>query len=173
MKTLEINQKKAFETKVLLLEVIKEPSSFKDNDGLKIALKSQRGLANFSDENRGIEPCSLNTLKNASELVLDRGFVELNELRINAKDAIEGASVGIKVSKSTRVGLRNTVDDLELKLSLTQESNVLLSTIVSELRRELKVMAYSTARLKERQETYQFINSKVEAKLSYIGNREV
>ena len=173
MKTLEVNQKKVIETKSLLLEIIKEPSKFRNIKALTPVLKSQSGLAKFSDSERDIVSCSLNTLKSASESLLDRGFIELDELRINAKNAIEAVVVGNKATKSTQTGLRHKVDELESKLSTVQKSNFLLTTIISELRSELKKMAHSNDSSEHRKTTYQEVNRKIEAKLSYVHHGEV
>ncbi|AZG74810.1 hypothetical protein [Shewanella livingstonensis] len=170
MKSFEVNQKKIIATKSLLLEIITAPSDFKGIEKLVLALKSQNGLAKFSDNERNITPCSLNTLKSASESLLDRGFLELDELRVNAKDAIETVVIGYKAIKSTRTGLKNKVDELELKLGTMQKSHFLLSTLICELRRELRQMAYSSDSVKQRKITYQEMNSKIEAKLSYTQN---
>ena len=161
------------ETKSLLREIIKEPSSFKDIEALTPALKSQSGLAKYKDSERNIAPSSLNTLKSASESLLDRGFTELDELRINAKDAIEKFVIGNKVTKSTRTGLRNKVDELESKLNTVRKSNFLLTTMISELRDELKQMAYSSKDLEVKIAIYQEFNRSVKAKLSYISHGEV
>ncbi|OZS42683.1 hypothetical protein [Photobacterium sanguinicancri] len=173
MKILEVNQKKVTETKSLLLEIIKDPSSFRGIEALTPALRSQGGLAKFSNSKRDIVSCSLNTLKSASELLLDRGFIELDELRINAKNAIEAVVVGNKATKSTKTGLRHKVDEIESKLSTMQKSNFLLTTIISELRSELKKMAHSDDSSQQRNATYQSLNRKIEAKLSYVNHGEV
>jgi len=173
MKTLEVNQIKIIETKSLLLEIIKTPSKFKDVDALITALSSQQGLAKFSDHERDISPCSLNTFKSASESLLERGFVELDELRINAKDAIEVVEVGSKTTKATKAGLRNIVDVLESELITMKKSNFLLGTIITELRGELKKMAYSNEMLDKKKSSYQELNRKIEAKLSYVLDGEV
>jgi len=173
MKTLEINQKKVIETKLLLLEIIKNPSSFKGIEALMVALKSQGGLAKFSDSEREIACCSLNTLKSASESLLDRGFTELNELRINAKDAIEAVEVGNKATKSTRTGLRNKIDEQESKLNSMKKSNFLLTTIITELRSQFKELAYSNDRSEKKKTIYEDVNRKIEAKLNYTHHGEV
>jgi len=173
MKTLEVNQKKVMKTKLLLLEIIKEPSRYSSIKTLTPALKSQRELAKFTNSERDITSCSLNTLKSASETLLERGFIELDELRINAKDAIEAVVIGNKVTKSTRTGLKNKVDELESKLITIQKSNFLLTTITSDLRSDLKNMAYSNDSSENRKKKYHELNSKIEAKLSYLRNSDV
>lgn len=167
MDTLEINQQKVIETKVLLKEIIGEPVPFKDDLSLKSALKSQGGLAKHSNPERGIASCSLNTLKSASESLLERGFTELDELRVNARDAIESTVVGNKATKTTLIGLRHKVDDLEYELSIMQKSNFLLTTIICELRGELKRMALSTESGEFQESEYRRINRKIEIELNY------
>jgi len=171
MKTLEVNQNKVIDTKLLLLDIIKKPSNFKGIEALITALRSQDGLAKFS--NSEIPPCSLNTLKSASESLLDRGFIELDELRVNAKDAIEAVAIGNKATKTTRTGLRHTVNELESQLDTTRKSNFLLTTMITELRSELKRMAYSNDTPEYKKAIYQEINKRVEAKLSYLAHSEV
>jgi hypothetical protein len=173
MSELEHNHKKIIETKSLLLEIIKNPENFKATEPLILALKSQMALAKFTDGERGIVACSLNTVKSAAERILDRGFTELNELRINAHDAIMAAIEGEKANRTTRTGLKLTVSDLETKLNITKKSNFLLTMIVSELRAELKKIAFSNNSKKQNEEQYREINRRVEAKLSYTLNGEI
>ncbi|MGI2002190.1 hypothetical protein [Shewanella frigidimarina] len=173
MKTLEVNQKKIIETKALLLSIITSPLDFIGIEILLIALKSQSGLAKFSDIERNIYPCSLNTLKSASESLLDRGFLELDELRIKARDGIDAAAIGDKAIKSTRAGLKNKVGELEVKLDTMHKCHFLLSIMISELRRDLKQMAYSSDSFEQRRITYQEMNKKIKAKLSFTQNGEV
>ncbi|MEZ8701995.1 hypothetical protein EDB69_3736 [Vibrio crassostreae] len=167
MKTLEINQIKVLNTIALLKKIIHDALSFKDDLSLKSALKSQGGLAKLSIPERGISPCSLNTLKNASESLLERGFKELDELRINAKDAIEKELVGNKENKNTRTGLTHKVNNLEHQLSITEKSNFLLSMIISELRDELKKMALSNESREFKESEYHRINKKIQTELNY------
>ena len=93
-KNKETNQKTILATEVLLLEIIKSPDEFKNNDGLVKALKSQGGLAKYEDDERHIGTVSINTVKSLSELLLDDGFEGFDRLRINARDAIEKALNG-------------------------------------------------------------------------------
>ena len=170
MNTLEINQKKVLETKALLTEVIREPMPFKGDTTLKSALKSQGALAMYLNEERDIASCSLNTLKSASESLLNRGFVELDELRINAKNALESATLGKKATTKTRTGLKHKVDELQDKLRTMKKSNFLQSCFIEELRVELKKMAYSNQSSEQAKEMYQEFNKRLEAKLSFTLN---
>lgn len=167
MNTLDINQQKVIETKALLKEIISEPVSFKDDISLKSGLKSQGGLAKYSNSERGIAPCSLNTIKSASESLLERGFIELDELRVNAKHAIENTVIGNKATRSTRTGLKNMVDGLGHELCIMRKSNFLLTTIISELRGDLKKMALSKKTREFKESEYHRINQKIEIELNY------
>lgn len=173
MNALEQNHKKIVETKKLLLEIVKEPQHFKAVERLKLALKSQMMLAKFTDEERGIVGCSLNTLKNVSEGLLDRGFLELDELRINARNAIMGAIEGEKANKSTRTGLKHKVSNLESKLNIANKRDFLLTMMITELRAELKKMALSNDSAEQKEARYREINRQVEAKLSYTLDGEI
>jgi hypothetical protein len=167
MTTLDVNQQKVFETKALLKDIIAEAVPFKDDLSLKSALRSQGALAKYSNSERGIASCTLNTLKSASESLLERGFIELDELRINAKDAIESAVIGNKATKSTRTGLMHKVNDLEYELCIMQKSNFLLTAIIDELRGELKKMALSTESREFQESEYRRINRTIEIELNY------
>ena len=167
------NQNKVQETKLLLTSVINDPVPFKEDDALKLALRSQGGLAKYNNEERSILACSLNTLKSASELRLNRGFVELDELRINAKDALENASLGKNTTTQTRTGLKHKADELQAQLNIMKKSNFLLSTVVEELRGKLKQMAYSNQNPEQAQAMYHEYNKRLEAKLSYTLDGEV
>ncbi|EOW9298794.1 hypothetical protein ACN25S_003142 [Vibrio cholerae] len=176
MKVLEKKQTKVIETEKLLREIIKSPTEFKDDEELLKALKSQTGIAKYQDQNRIIEPCSLNTLKSNADALLERGFLSLDELRINAKSAIEEAhheETASKGNKQTAVGLKHKVAELESELGATQRSNFLLTVMVSELRSRLKQLAKHEGTVEERQELYREHNRKIEAQMNYILNGEV
>jgi len=167
MNTLEINQKKVLETKVLLIEIIKEPLPFKDDTTLKSALKSQGGLAMYLNDDRDIASCSLNTLKSASESLLTRGFVELDELRMNARDELESAELGKKATTKTRTGLKQKVNELQTQLNTMKKINFFQSIILEEFCNKLKELAYSNPSPEEVQIMYNELNKRLEAKLSY------
>ncbi len=176
MKVLEKNQTKVLETEKLLREIITSPAEFKDDEVLVKALKSQSGIAKYQNEERNIEPCSLNTLKSNAEALLERGFVSLDELRINSKLAIEAAHHDKKASKGNKrtvVGLKHKVAELESELDAAQRSNFLLTVMVSELRSQLKQLAVHKGTVEERQELYRVHNEKIEAELNYTLNGEV
>lgn len=167
----EANQRKILETKALLIDIIKSPDQFNEDVTLKSALRSQGGLAKYS--NNSIVSCSLNTLKSVSELLLTRGFTELDELRINARDAIEHTYFDKKVTKNTRIGLKYKVDELQIQLDTMKKSNFLLSTIIEELRGQLKFIAYSKKSSEQTKDILNDYNKRLEVKLSYILDSEV
>ncbi|XNS81069.1 hypothetical protein AB6D09_017840 [Vibrio cyclitrophicus] len=170
---LEKNQQKIIETKALLLKIIKNPIQYKDAHDLTTALKTQAGFASYSNKEHDISSCSLNTFKANAESLLDRGFIEINELRINAKDAIESAIASSKPLKNTKAGLRHKVDSLEAERDSLQKANFLQSVIINELRGALKEMALSTDTVEQRHEKLKYVNKVVEAKLSYTINGEL
>lgn len=172
MASLEVNNIKVIETKAWLIDIIKYPSKYRGIPELNLALKSQTGLAKMTDHERHIVSCSLNTLKSSSESLLENGFAELDTLRINAKEAIEAVTIEHRAGKATRVTLKNKVFELESKLNQIQKSNLLLSTIVSELRRELKLMVYSENNLEQRKSRYNDLNRIIEVKFSFAVNGE-
>ncbi|TOO00090.1 hypothetical protein CGH44_24335, partial [Vibrio parahaemolyticus] len=119
---------------------------------------------------------SLNTVKSISEALLERGFLSLDELRINAKLAIEAARLDEKASKGNKqtvVGLKHKVSELESELDAAQRSNSLLTVMVSELRSRLKQLANHEGTVEERQELYREHNRKIEAQMNFTLNGEV
>ncbi|NQX97872.1 MAG: hypothetical protein HRT73_08345 [Flavobacteriales bacterium] len=158
---------------MLLTEVIKDPLKFKGDATLKLALKSQTGLAKYLNEEYEIASCSLNTLKNASEYLLPRGFVELDELRINTKIALESIELDKKTKTQTRAGLKDKVDELRTQLFALRKSHFLQSCIIEESRSELKKMAYSNQASEQAQRMYLEFNERLEEKLSYTLDGEL
>ena len=173
MSTLEVNNSKVLHTKELLIEIINEPVKFKNDHTLKTSLKSQIGLAKYINKERLIYQCSLNTLKTASELLLERGFIELNELRINARDALESASFHKHVKSHTREALKNKIDLLQIQLTTMQKSNFLLSTIIDELRGQLTQLADINKSREQVRAMHIEYNKRLEAKLSFAFDNEV
>ena len=171
-KNKEINQRTILATEALLLEIIKSPDGFKNNDVLVKALKSQGGLANYEDAERLIGTVSINTVKSLSELLLDDGFSGFDRLRINARDAIEKA-LKRKVKKSNEQSARQKLASTEERLAITQQSNFLLNTVIKEMRAHLKAMALQDGTDEERLKRYKDINKKVEAQLNYVNHGEV
>ncbi|EIV8655702.1 hypothetical protein MA790_003919 [Vibrio parahaemolyticus] len=176
MKVLEKNQVKVLETEKLLREVITAPTEFKDDEELVMALKSQSAIAKYQNKKRNIAPCSLNTVKSISETLLVRGFLSLDELRINAKKAIEkanGEEIATKGNKQSKAGLERRVSELESELDVARRSNSLLIAMVSELRSKLKQVANHEGTTEERQELYRDHNRTIEAQMNYTLNGEV
>ncbi|ELA9875815.1 hypothetical protein V4F55_003480 [Vibrio parahaemolyticus] len=176
MKVLEKNQIKILETEKLLREVITTPAEFKNDEELLKALKSQSGIAKYQNQERNITSCSLNTVKSISEALLERGFVSLDELRINAKLAIEGAlhnETTSKGNKPTVTGLNIQKEELKAELDAAQRSNSLLTAMVIELRSNLKQLANHEGTVEERQELYREHNRKIEAQMNFTLNGEV
>ncbi|WP_375748384.1 hypothetical protein [Vibrio sp. HN007] len=176
MKVLEKNQTKVLETEKFLREIITSPTEFKGNEELIKALNSQTGIAKYENPERNIPSCSLNTLKSNSEALLDRGFLSLDELRINAKLAINSVPYGEKSTrgnKQTATGLKHKVSELEAQLDAAQRSNALLTAMVMEMRSKLKQLAMHEGTQEERQELYRVHNRKLEAQMNYTLNGEM
>ena len=171
-KNKENNQRTILATEALLLEIIKSPDEFKNNDDLVKSLKSQGGLAKYEDAERHIGAVAINTVKSLSELLLDDGFDGFDRLRINARDAIEKALKG-KIKKSNEESARQKLASTEETLAITQQSNFLLNTVIKEMRAHLKAMALQDGTDEERLKRYKDINKKVEAQLNYANHGEV
>ncbi|MCW4446658.1 hypothetical protein OHV10_20680 [Vibrio splendidus] len=177
MKVLEKNQTKILETETLLKEIITTPAEFKDDEVLVKALKSQSGIAKYQNEDRKITSCSLNTVKSISEALLERGFLSLDELRINAKEKIDEAQNDAGTAKGskrkTKADLESEKAELKSELDAAQRSNFLTLVIISELRSKLKQLAVHEGAVEERLELYREHNRKIEAELSYALDGEL
>lgn len=171
-KNKENNQRTILATEALLLEIIRSPDEFKNNDGLVKALKSQGGLAKYENAERHIGTVAINTVKSLSELLLGDGFDGFDRLRINARDAIDKALTG-KIKKSNAENARQKLASTEETLAITQQSNFLLNTVIKEMRAHLKAMAMQDGTDEERLKRYKDINKKVEAQLNYVNYGEV
>lgn len=167
MQTLERNQEKILNTKKLLLKVIESPEKYRNNESLLGALASQSKLAKYSDESLKIVACSLNTMKNIADSLLDRGFAELDELRKNARDCVLEVECDNAENEKTKSGAVRKSKRLELELDETRRSNFLLSLIIKELRCKIKQIAESDDSKELRIDMYKDVDEKVELQLNY------
>lgn len=118
----------------LLKLISRQPTRFSKNEEILGALKSQNALARLrlSFEDGGIHntktPMSINTLKAHADILLERGFKDLDALRMAASRAIENLERKNKNSttKRTKSGLARLVIDLEEQLQKQQRTNMLL-----------------------------------------------
>ena len=175
MKTLKKNQKKVYSTIQLLKDVISSPEKFTCDDDLLKALKSQSAIAQYTNHDRDIKSCSLNTLKVNSNHFLERGFISLDELRIKAKRSIDTSRINTALPKGNKqsiAGLKILTKELEIKLDTALRSNFLLIAIISELRARLKELTEHEGTIDEKRELYRYINRKIEAELSYTLNED-
>ena len=67
-----------------LRQVCKSPDAYKKDEDLRAALKSQGGLAKYTNNDFDIIPSSINTIKRVSYEAIDGGFEALDDLRKGA-----------------------------------------------------------------------------------------
>ncbi|CED59188.1 Putative uncharacterized protein [Moritella viscosa] len=170
MDTLEHNQQKILRTHELLNEIIKKPEPFLQDGELKTALVSQGSLAKYINKERGIVACSLNTYKTASESLLPRGFVEINQLRVVANNTINDTKSKTKTASAKRrvAALEEKVNDLDSQLKSEKKMTVLLTLTNTELLSKLKELAYSTDSVEARESAYKDAEQSFKAKLAYL-----
>lgn len=173
MQAKEVNQIKVFRLKTLLKEVINNPADFEKDKVLVASLQSQGGIAKYENTDKDIAACSLNTLKRTSDDLLERGFLSLDELRLNAKVAIEEVKPAAKANKKTKTGLNHTIAELEAQLDIVHRSNFLLTTIIKELCSKLKGLSEHDGSVEERKELYRIHHKLIEAELTYTLNGEL
>lgn len=173
MKVLQKNQDKVSNTRVLLINIINEPEKYNTPE-IQNALSSQRKLAAFSSEEYALTSCTLNTLKSAAEYCLPRGFIELNELRQNAKIAFEKETDKDSNSNhNTKAYFKERLKNVETELDKSKRTIMGLTTIIGEMSSELARMANSSNMTNEkRQAIYQDVNNKLQYKLSFtLGSK--
>ena len=165
MNSKDANEQKVVNSQKLLKEIITIPANFIDNETVQVSLKSQGGFAKLELPEYEISPCSLNTLKTASSTLLNRGFIELDELRLNARIAIEDAKVSTVVNTNTRTALKYKIAELKKKNLILMNRHNEMRNIVSLLKAELKKIAVIETE-EQRLEQYVFITKKINEMLS-------
>ncbi|MAY40779.1 MAG: hypothetical protein CMI05_00445 [Oceanospirillaceae bacterium] len=144
MKQIDIRTRSVKSLESLLKSSVSEPGAFTDKTEYLAALRSQRKLAAYSDDELGIQPCALNTLKAHADHALDQGYQGLDQLRIAAIEAIENAVESHKQSnKSTKRGALNLLKQKEAELDLLRQQNIHLVYICQELKRLAQLYASS------------------------------
>lgn len=173
MNNTEQNQQSLLSLMNFLLHVIENASDYKDDEDLKLALKSQGALAKYKNSEHNIIACSLNTQKSGAEALLSDGFNELNQRRKKALIALEmKVEDKNRSNKQTRSGLIKKVEELENDVLILQKRNVLLSSIVSNMSATLE----NFARESQRPDLLSQLEDKqreIEAKLSYVFDGEI
>ncbi|EKB1966233.1 TPA: hypothetical protein NKA96_004836 [Vibrio parahaemolyticus] len=136
----------------LLNEVIKKPAIFINNPKIRTALQSQGGIAKLegtwaiSDHTINKKNMTLNTLKKHSKNLLgnkiDDGWCILNELRINAKEAIDRElEKEKKPTKRTKIGLQEVLKANEDALKKQKEVNLILLQALSGAMQTMKIVS--------------------------------
>lgn len=106
--------------------VVENPGRFVANEELQQALASQNNLAKYEDSDIGLLRMSLNTQKQLSETLFG-GYDKLDQLRLQAKDAIAAAkSMLRRSSKRSKAGLIKRVIEQEHEIQLLLEDLQLL-----------------------------------------------
>ncbi|MAK48703.1 hypothetical protein [Marinobacter sp.] len=142
----------------ILLAIIQTPSQFCEDEDLQKSLKSQGGIAKLEYEtvidqkNVHKTSMSLNTLKRYADELFDRGFEDLDQLRIKA---LEAAQTHLdrerRPDSRSRVGLQLKVKELEEDLEKHRSTNfLLLQTIASAMAAINGVRDASTKELREK-----------------------
>jgi len=173
MQVLPKNQDKVANTKRLLINIINEPEKYNIPE-IQNALSSQRKLAAFANTEYAITSCTLNTLKSAAEYTLLRGFIELDELRQNAKTALEKKIVkDSEPTHNTKAYFKERLKNAEIELDKNKDTIMSLTAIIGEMSLELARMANSNNMTNEgRQALYQDLNNKLQHKLSFtLGSK--
>lgn len=141
-KRIERSIKSIIALRTFLTEICEKPESFANDQLLRDVLKSQGGLAKYTNAQLGISSTSINTLKRLSAEVVDGGFKALDDLRKGALERIEEYEQREKGSnKRTRAGLAKRVEELGENTLLLEQANYLLVQALSEVVTDIKSVA--------------------------------
>lgn len=114
---MERNTRSVVALRSLIVEILRNPAAFADNEAVIKALKSQGALSKYSDMARGIQATSLNTIKRISAKVLQEGFEDFDRMRIVALEAINTfRDRSERSNKTTKIGLTRRVAEMEVEL---------------------------------------------------------
>jgi len=125
-----------------LRDVCEKPVKYREDQLLRDALKSQGGLAKYTNEELGIKSTSINTLKRISTEVVEGGFKALDDLRKGASERIEDLEQREKTSnKRTRSGLAKRVGELEEDNLILEQTIFFLVQALTEAVGDIKSVA--------------------------------
>lgn len=135
-------------SRALLATIAAHPNQFSGDDQIINALRSQGAFAtlafNFHSEGQIHEKrrVSLNSLKKQCELTLERGYKELDRLRLMALERLlEFKNKDSRPKKRTKTGLAALVTELETLLVIQRKANHTLLFGLNEAIRELGVIS--------------------------------
>lgn len=77
------------------------------------------------------------------------------------------------MTQDSKTTLKQQIAALKNDLEVTKQSNFLLTTIIKEMRSQLKNMAEQDLTDEERIKRYKYANKKIEAQLNYVLNSEL
>tara|TARA_R110002049_G_scaffold278939_2_gene457778 strand:+ start:846 stop:1439 length:594 start_codon:yes stop_codon:yes gene_type:complete len=145
-------------TRKILLAIIKTPDQFCEDEDLQKSLNSQGGIAKLEYETvidqKDVQKSSmsLNTLKRYADELFDRGFEDLDHLRIKALEALQThLDRERRPDSRSRVGLQLKVKELEEELEKHRSTNFLLLQAISSAMAAINgVRGASTEELREK-----------------------
>jgi hypothetical protein len=114
----------------LLWSITKSPNDYMANIPLVQSLNSQGKIAHYSDIQTGISSSSLNTLKRNADLFIPGGFLELDNLRKAALNAVTKTPL-LKVTekKDKNSQLKSRLAEFE-RLNILLKEDLLLLTMI-------------------------------------------
>jgi hypothetical protein len=157
--------------RLLLLDVCKDPSGFIDNAEIKNALSSQGRLAHLALPQQAIIKVSLNAFKRAASQELERGFVEIEELRNAAlKAIIKFSSKTTTTNKGTKADLKEMTAQLAEDLArATEDCDLLTDTFYASINAANTALKFAT--IEEAQESWRKSCRELFANLSMASRR--
>lgn len=116
----------------LLNDIIESPEQYSQSLEILNALSSQDGLARYSNIERGINPCSLNTLKRQAANNIAHNFTYIDELRKKAYIALRKAGRA-KSTKKNKEQLVVVVRNLRDEIIILEEELATLTWLITRL----------------------------------------
>lgn len=117
----------------LLRGIISEPQTFINNQELFSALRSQGGMAKYSDTTRNVSPSSINTLKRIANEHFDGGWKRVDSLRDDAFSILEANKKSTpRAERNTKAAKDLTLAEVKSTLENLQRVNLVMLRVLTQ-----------------------------------------
>jgi hypothetical protein len=117
----------------LLRSLISQPHAFVDDQQLFAALRSQGGMAKYSDSSRKISPSSINTLKRIANEHFDGGWKRVDDLREQAFSTLEAIRKSApRAERNTKAAKDATLTEVKSNLENLQRVNLVMLRVLTQ-----------------------------------------
>jgi len=179
-KRLEKNKQNVINLKQFLIEIVKSPKEILDEvPNVLNILKNQSALSKYQDQKRDIVPSSLNTIKRTSDRFIEKGFEEIERLRVLAIKSInKELNRTVITNKVNKEDLKNTIKEHKIEQEeLKVVHLVLLNQLMDDLSVFNKIIATNDIEIikdlsKKAKERIQSLGTKKATLVSLVEKKE-